>query len=120
MAHRVQFKEEWGLVHLVHTGELDIHDAYAARYAVRDLLLAHNSRMVLADIRQANPRMSMDEAVKFFQSHRDLLPLGVRIALVVNAPIMSSPEALERVSKVSGVSQQAFGDEVTALEWLLN
>ena len=119
MAHRVRYNEEWGCVHLIHTGDLDINDAYASRYAVRDLLVAHNSRKVLADIRRADPLLTVDEAVTFFQSHRNLLPLGVSIALVANASIMSNQAVVEKLSMIPGVSQRLFSDEVAALEWLL-
>lgn len=119
MAHQVRFREDWGCVHLVHTGDLNINDAYAARYAVRDLLVANNCRRVLVNIIQANAQLSLDESILFFQSHRNLLPLGVRIALVVDEQLMANTEAVEKLSMIPGVMQRLFSDEAKALDWLL-
>ncbi len=119
MAHHVRYREDWGCVHLVHTGDLDINDAYAERYAVRDLLVANSCRKVLVDIREANPLLSMDESVLFFKSHRNLLPLGVHIALVVDKQIMANQEAVEKLSMIPGILQRLFGNDVEALDWLL-
>lgn len=120
MAHHVQFREDWGCVHLVHTGDLDIDDAYASRYAVRDLLVANNCRKVLVNIQQANPQLTEDERGRFFQSHRNLLPLGVRIAMVVDAHLLSNKVAVEKLSMIPGILQRLFSDDVGALEWLLD
>ena len=119
MAFSVQFRGDWGCVHVVHTGDLDINEAYASRYAVRDLLVANNCRKVLADVRRANPLLSLDESVLFCQSHRNLLPLGVRIALVVEELFMTNKEAVEKLSMIPGILQRLFSDDVEALEWLL-
>lgn len=118
MDHRVQFREEWGCVHLVHKGDMDINDAYAERYAVRDLLVANHCRKVLVDIRQANLQMSKTERELFLQSHRNMLPLGSRIALVVDSQLMVNKEAVEKLSMIPGILQRVFSDETVALEWL--
>ena len=118
MAHQIQYRQDWGCVHLLHTGDLDINDAYAARYATRDLLVANNCRKVLVDIRQANPLLSADERELFWQSHRNLLPLGCRIALVVDEQLLLNKQAVEKLSMVPGVLQRVFSDDVVALQWL--
>ncbi len=119
MSYHVQFREDWGCVYLVYTGDLDINDAYAGRYAVRDLLVANQCRKVLVNIVRARPQMSEDESVLFFQSHRTLLPLGVRIALVVDAQLLANKAAVEKLSMIPGVLQRLFSDEAQAIVWLL-
>ncbi len=103
---------------MLHSGDLDINDAYAARYAARDLLVANNCRKVLVDVRQANPLLSADERELFLRSHRNLLPLGCRIALVVDEQILLNKKAVEKLSMVPGVLQRVFSDEAAALQWL--
>ena len=118
MAHQIQYRQDWGCVHLVHTGDLEINEAYAERYAARDLLVANHCRKVLVDIRQANSLMSADERETFLRSHRNLLPLGCRIALVVDVQLLLNKQAVEKLSMVPGVLQRVFSDDAAALQWL--
>ena len=120
MAHHVQLRQEWGCVHVVHTGDMDIGDAYASRYAVRDLLVATKCRKVLVNIQSANSLLTRDECKLLFKSHRNLLPLGVRIALVVDSQLIANKALVEKLSMIPGILQRLFVDEVRALQWLLD
>jgi len=120
MPYRIQFRAEGGWVHVQHTGELTIEEAYAARYEMRDMMVTRNCRRVLVHIAQAEPVLSTDEEDLYLRGHRNLLPLGVRIALVVNDRFMADKDAVEKHTLASGVLQRLFTSEYLALEWLLD
>lgn len=118
MPFSIDFREDWGCVQLVHTGDLDINDAYAERYAVRDLLAAKHCRKVLVDIRLASLLMDSAEIELFLKSNVNLLPLGCRIALIVNEQLMVNEQAVNKLSMIPGVLQRMFSNEEKAVQWL--
>lgn len=119
MAHHVEFREDWSCVHLIHTGNYGINEAYASRYDVRDLLVTNKNRKVLVDIRLANYLFTEEEEDLYLQSLRNLLPLGVSVALVMDGSMMENKDLVEKLSMAPGVMQRLFPDEPEALDWLL-
>jgi hypothetical protein len=119
MTYRAEFKEDWGSVYLVLAGNVDIHDCYAFCYSVRDLLVAHNCRKLLVDAAQADVVLSDKEQTLFSKSHSDLLPLGLRIAVVVDDNRMKKKDAFGAPLAAAGVTHRPFRSKLEALDWLL-
>ncbi len=119
MAYRADYNAEWDCVHLILSGPVDIHECYASRYKVRDLLSATKCRKLLVDTIQADLVLSDEEQEQFFNSHQNLLPLGLRIGVVVNEHWMAMKDSIEAPTMAPGVTQRLFRTELEALNWLL-
>ena len=119
MSYRADYNAGWGCVHLILSGTVDIHECYASRYKVRDLLVATKCRKLIVDTTQADLSLTDKEQEQFFQSHQSFLPLGLRLAVVVNDEWMSKKGAIEAPTMAPGVTQRLFGNELEALNWLL-
>ena len=119
MSYRVDYKEDWGCIHLIYSGRVDVHEAYASRYKVRDFIVANKCRKVLVDTTQADLALTDREQKLFSQSHHNFLPIGLHIALIVDDKYMLNKDALESPSVAPAVTQRIFSTVLQALDWLL-
>ena len=101
-------------------GPLDLKDYLSVREGVRSRLETTHAPSVLLDIRSAVLRVSVMEVFDAAASTADVIPHGVRYAIVFSAQTLPIHDARfgENVARNRGAQLKAFTDISRAREWL--
>jgi|GEM_PF-1611349 len=100
-------------------GSVTISELEQSRAATKGILRESNGYMkILVDMREVSFAVSTVDVHRFVASHKDELPAGCLIAVIVDPKNWETAIFSENVAHMRGVYLRAFQDNLQALNWL--
>jgi hypothetical protein len=119
LAYTLDLNEDKQIVRVTCSGLIRLEELENCRQEASFLLSLRNWRNILADLRRAQPVMSYMDNYSFTQTHREVLPKGTKIALMMHrATKQEIIDATKAATTLAGFSQQLFLSEKKAIGWL--
>ena len=120
MLYEIKVNGTLSIIEVKHEGPVDIDEMCAAREETAQHLTDNKFKRVFVDIRNATLNPTTMELFGFNASYHDLLPLGVRIAIVYSSESANREDILfvETVARNRRTLLKIFTDRDEALDWL--
>ena len=104
---------------LTFEGDVTIMELEESRTAIKNILLESvEFKKILVDMQRASLAVSIIGIHKFVSSHRDELPPGCLIAVIVHPNDWANAFFAETVANNRGVCMKAFRNDLHAYAWL--
>jgi len=117
--HTINALDEWGVLEVVSTGDLELAEMELERSEVGEMMQKNGFRKILVDDTAITSLPSSVELYQFGSTFwQSALPAKIIIAHVVHKDVLSEMEFLENVAVNRGTNIKTFTDHDEAFNWL--
>jgi hypothetical protein len=120
MSYEFEIDRSKGILIVKHHGKLKVNEALASRAEGVPILIEHEIRKVLIDLRGARVVASPSEIFEFQAAEPREFPLGTRVAMVLSPESWAEDDVQFAVNVATnrGLIERAFTDLKEAVTWV--